>query len=156
MLSRLLPKLIFFTFVVAVATVVVGSGINRGRRPILLHVFSDLNCACGDIHEKVSGLAIWNPLRDRSHERSAESFLINLRANKCFGSRELCDDALPRNRVSGWRLMYRENVNDSVSLYFKLTKNGVSDPRYYLTGEGAIDLQRNASGWIVTSYSAYF
>jgi hypothetical protein len=41
-------------------------------------------------------------------------------------------------------------------LYYKLTKYGVTEPEYKLTGEGLVELARTQNGWSVVSYSAYF
>ena len=126
------------------------------RRPVLVHVFGEGDCACGDFHEKVTGIVIRNPLRDRQPERVAGDFLDGLRANRCVANVELCDYSLARHRVSDWRFVNREDAGDSVRLYFKLTKYGTSDPTYHLTGEGMVQLQKGQAGWEVTSYSSYF
>jgi hypothetical protein len=142
--------------VIAAAAIVAGGALAFGCGPILFHAFGERDCACGDFHDKVTGLAIWNPFRDRSPEHTANDFLFSLRANECLVGRELCDYALPGHRVSDWKVMNREDRGDSVTLYLKLTKYGVSDLRYGLTGEGMIRLRKGAAGWRVANYSSYF
>lgn len=62
-----------------------------GRRPVLLHVFADTGCACGEYHAQVTGLMIRNPFRDRSPEERAAKFLEELRnkAARCIDDVDL-------------------------------------------------------------------
>ncbi len=126
------------------------------RRPVLVHLFSEWDCACGDYHARVTGIVIRNPLRDLQPERVAGDFLDGLKANRCTANSELCDYALPRHRVSDWRLVNREEAKDSVRLYFKLTKYGTSNPGYDLTGEGMVQVEKTKGVWRVAFYSSYF
>jgi hypothetical protein len=125
------------------------------RRPILAHTLGDWDCACGNWHIKTTRHVIWNPLRNRAPEVAAHEFLANLRANRCFVRRELCEDALARHRVSDWRLAYREDDGDTVSLYLELTKYG-GGPEYNPTGAGVIEVQRGVTGWVVNGFDCYF
>jgi hypothetical protein len=124
--------------------------------PVLLHVFGQGDCACGDYHEKATGIVIWNRYRERLPEKVAHTFLVDLRAGRCSAEPAVCDYAVNRHRVSDWRLVNRHDAGDSVVLYFKLTKYGTADAAYDLTGEGVIELRRNGTAWAVRNYSAYF
>ncbi|WP_394766476.1 hypothetical protein [uncultured Paludibaculum sp.] len=126
------------------------------RRPVLVQLFGEWGCACGDYHEKVTGVVIRNPLRDRQPERVAGNFLDGLKANRCSANVHLCEYALPSHRISDWRLVNREDAGESVRLYFKLTKYGTSNPGYHLTGEGMVQIERRKGSWQVTAYSSYF
>jgi hypothetical protein len=125
------------------------------RRPILVHTLGVSDCACGAMVAKTTRHVIWNPLRDRTPESTASSFLETLREGNCAVKTDWCADALTRHRVSSWQLAYREDTRDMVSLYFRLTKYG-GGPAYYLQGVGAVDLRRNRTGWAVIGYDAYF
>ena len=127
-----------------------------GRKPVVFHAFAEHDCACGDFHDKVTGLVIRNPFRDLAPERVADSFLASLRANKCSAGHELCDYALLGHRVSDWRLVSRDDAGDSATLYFKLTKYGNSDRRNNLTGEGMIRVRKDGTVWRVSNYGSYF
>lgn len=126
------------------------------NRPVLVHVFAEWDCACGDFHDKVTGIAILNPLRDRHPEQVADAFLKGLQANHCEADDEICEYALPRHRISDWRLVNRADNADTVKLYFQLTKYGTSGPGFSLSGEGMILLVKGTTGWQVTNYSSYF
>jgi hypothetical protein len=147
------------TRVVAIGVVAATIGVaavTRAHKPVLVHLFGADDCACGELYEKTTGLTVWNPWRDRSPELVANDFFAKLKANRCDASRDLCNHALPSHRGSDWRLKYREDTGGSVSLYFNLTKYGASDPRYGLTGHGAVDLQKGTGGWTVAGYDSYF
>jgi hypothetical protein len=130
--------------------------VMMSRRPVLVQLFGEWGCACGDYHEKVTGVVVRNPLRDRQPERVAGEFLDALKANRCVANSGLCDYALPSHRISDWRLVNREDAPDSVRLYFKLAKYGTSNPGYHLTGEGMVQVERSKGGWQVSAYSSYF
>ena len=144
--------------------IAVGSGVllstvaalANSDRPILFHVFGQGDYACGDYYEKVTGIVVWNQFRNRSPERAAKAFLVDLRANQCSQDRRVCEQALLSHRASEWRLENRQDLPASVVLYFRLTKYGTSDPGYHLSGEGMIQMQRRGSGWTVANYNAYF
>jgi hypothetical protein len=125
------------------------------NKPIIVSTFGEWDCACGDWHTKTTREVFWNPFRDSAPEHAAAAFLRGLRDNNCKATLGLCESALRNDRVSNWKLAYREDDGDYVTLYFKLTKHGGS-PKYELTGEGAITLQHRGNEWIVESYSAYF
>ena len=137
-----------------VAVAIIGAA-TIPRRPVLVQLFGEGGCACGDFHEKVTGVVVRNPLRDRDPERAAGDFLDGLKADRCAGSEDLCGYALPLHRISDWRLVNREDVGDSERLYFKLTKYGTSNPGYDLTGEGMVQVERTKGGWQVVNYSNY-
>ena len=100
--------------------------IDIARNPHPANTPGDWDCACGDWYIKTTRIALWNPIRDRSPERAAESFLAGLRNNNCTASTKLCELALPNHRVSNWELAYREDDGHHVTLYFRLTKYGES------------------------------
>ncbi len=124
------------------------------NKPVVLHSPGEWNCACGSMYIKTTFQVIWNPFRDRLPEALADTFLSNLRANKCFVGPELCRVSLPGRRVSEWRLSYREDEGATTSLYYKLTKYGGEVNE--LRGVGAISLRRNVDGWHIIGYDAYF
>lgn len=126
------------------------------QKPVVLHVFADSGCACGEYHAEVTGLVVRNPFRDRSPEDNASQFLGDLRNGQCTVDDAVCGYALVGHRVSDWRLRNRHDEGDHVELYYKFTKYGATEPQYKLTGEGLIELARTRSGWRVVNYSAYF
>jgi hypothetical protein len=125
------------------------------KNPIIANTPGEWDCACGDWYIKTTRLVLWNPLRDRTPERAAESFLSNIRANNCNVNPELCESILPSQRVSNWELAYREDADSHVVLYFKLTKYG-SSPASELRGIGTMTIERRATEWAVTGYDSYF
>jgi hypothetical protein len=126
------------------------------QRPVLIHVFADTDCACGEYHEEVTGLIVRNPFRDSSPEQSAATFLEELRNGRCAVNASLCQYALDGHRVSDWRLANRQDRGNRVLLYYKLTKYAASSPEYRLSGEGLIGIVRTQGGWTVWDYSSYF
>lgn len=126
------------------------------RQPVLLHVFAETECACGDYDRELTGLTVFNPLRDRSPERTADNFFATLREGRCPSVIEpkFCDYALDR-RATGWKLAYRSDRRDRVSLYFKLTKLG-SGPQHQFTGGGLLELAPTGVTWKVVVYESYF
>jgi len=130
------------------------------KPPVLLHLFADTDCACGDYQQELSGIVLLNPLRDRTPERNVDSFFTELREGRCApstaGNTSLdCSYALDGHRVSEWRLAYRRDNGDTVELYYKLTSLG-AEPKFSLTGEGLVKAQHTKDAWHVTYYSSYF
>jgi hypothetical protein len=123
--------------------------------PILAATPGEWDCACGDWYIMTSRTVLWNPFRDRAPEQAAEFFLARLRNNTCTADPGLCAAALATRRVSAWKLGYREDSEAHVTLYYRLTKFGspVGDD---LSGQGAITVSRQGSGWAVTGYDAFF
>jgi hypothetical protein len=126
------------------------------RKPILLHVLADTGCACGEYHTAVTGLVLRNPFRDRSPEDTASRFLEDLRNGRCTVNDAVCGYALKRHRISDWQLRNRVDRGNHVELYYKLTKYGVREPEYNLTGEGLIEVAKASTAWSIVGYSAYF
>jgi len=126
------------------------------QRPILLHLFAETGCACGDYHEDVTGLIVRNPFRDRSAEKIGAEFLEGLRSGQCTADASVCRYALDDHRVSGWRLATRQDFSDRVLLFYRLTKFAAPDPKFRLTGEGMIEVRLAKGGWTVAGYSSYF
>ena len=94
--------------------------------------------------------------RDRSPENRATIFLEDLRNGKCALVDSIYAYALKNHRISEWRLENRSDDRDHIQLYYKLTKYGVIEPEYRLTGDGLIELARNEGSWTVVNYSNYF
>lgn len=133
-----------------------GAAYALRRRPILLHVFADTGCACGDYHEEVTGIIVRNPFRDASPEKAAAKFLEELRDGRCLADSSLCQYALPDHCISDWRLANRRETRSGIQLFYKLTKYRKSDAKWRLTGEGLIELVPGRGTWIVANYSSYF
>jgi hypothetical protein len=133
-------------------------------RPVLMHLLAETDCACGDFHEEVSGLVIRNPFRDRAPEKAANLFFEKLRQGQCAGypadpamGIQLCKYALEEHSVANWRLVNRQDQEQHVLLYYKLTKLGVENlPHHNLTGEGEVAVTETGGKWFVTGYSSYF
>jgi hypothetical protein len=140
---------------VAAALVLLVGGYALRRTPILLHVFAETDCACGDLHEEVTGLTVWSPFRDHAPERIAARYFEELRDGRCNMAAAECEYDL-EHRVSDWKLAYRRDRGDRVELYYKLTKYGVDDPQYALTGEGLVEATYARGAWNIVSYSSYF
>jgi len=151
-----LPRSVRFLGAVSAALIITGAAPLFAGRPILAHVFGEYDCACGDFHDQVTGFVVWNPFRDRSPERAADSFLNDIRANRCSRPDDLCRYALPDHRVSDWKLACREDLPAGVRLYYRLTKYGTSKPAYHLTGEGSVLVRRIGARSEVVWYSSYF
>jgi hypothetical protein len=99
-------------------------------------------------HAKVRGhsLVVRNPFRDRSPEDNASHFLGLLRNGRCTVDDAVCGCALVGDRVSDWRLRNQHDDGVHVELYYKLTKYGVTEPEYKLTGEGLVELAQTRTG----------
>ncbi len=80
------------------------------------------SCPCPTFHEEVTGFIVLNPLRDRAPERIASKFLSDLRNGKCDADESkipwLCNDALGRRLVLDLRLRNREDVGNTVMLFY--------------------------------------
>jgi hypothetical protein len=152
---RLPPTPVWACAFGGIGLAIIGAVMISGR-PVLVQLLGEWGCACGDYHEKVTGIVVRNPLRDRQPERVASEFLNALKINRCVVNADLCSYALPSHRISDWRLVNREDASDSVRLYFKLTKYGTSNPGCDLTGEGMVQVERSKGGWQVAAYSSYF
>jgi hypothetical protein len=165
--SRISSKTLLLSVpvVISIALISVGVYAYRVRREaVLLHMLADADCACGDYHEEVTGLVILNPFRDQAPERAALSFFERLRKGQCQTTppdvvldAQLCRYALDGHRVSNWKLMNRQDQDQNVVLYYKLTKLGAeNEPHRNLTGEGAVGVTKIGGTWTVTGYSSYF
>jgi hypothetical protein len=130
-------------------------GFALGHRPVLLHLFAETDCACGDYHEDVTGWILLNPLRDRSPEQTANSFLRGIQEGHCMADPAVCGYAM-EHRASEWQLATRQDRGGRVSLYYQLTKYGVKESQHRLTGEGMITVQELSGTWRIVDYSAYF
>jgi len=131
----------------------------KRKNLMLVHVFSDTSCACGDFHEEVSGLNILNPLRDRQPERAAEEFFHASSTGRCptLYDTGLCQYSETQGSVRGWKLVNAKRSSDGIDLFYKLDSSrraSTSQPSW--TGEGCVHLIRIAGVWRVASYGAYF
>lgn len=142
-------------YVIGTLLLLIGGGYAIRHTPVLLHVFAETDCACGDLHGEVTGLIVRNPFRDHAPEQSAVRFLEELRNGRCNESAPECEYDLD-HRASDWKLAYRRDHGDRVQLYYKLTKYGVGAAEHTLTGEGVIEVERAQNAWRVVTYSSYF
>jgi hypothetical protein len=141
---------------VAAFLLLTGAAYGIRHTPVLLHVFAETDCACGDFHEEVTGLILLNPFRDTAPEKSAAKFLETIRRGQCPADDSICRGSLDRHRASDWRLAYRRQQGGHVMLYYKLTKYGATEPEYRLSGEGLVEVEKAGDGWKVVNYSSYF
>jgi hypothetical protein len=146
-------KLIWLVLSLAIVVVLYSCLVFIQGKPVLLHALAETGCACGEYHEDVTGLVVFNPFRNRSPERSAEQFFEELRSGECIAATSLCQYALNGHRVSEWRLANARKVGDGQFLYYKLTK---MDSPNRLTGEGTVKVMRAQNKWTVVYYSSYF
>jgi hypothetical protein len=132
---------------------------RRHNGIVLLHAFADTRCACGDFHDEVSGVNILNPLRDRQPERAAEQFFQEAAHGRCSARYDagLCQYYEREAPIKGWKLVNAISKDDGIDLFYKLDsskKDRVSHTAW--TGEGCVHVNREAGGWRVSWYSAYF
>jgi hypothetical protein len=145
------------TFVAGFLAIVFLLAFALRNTPVLIHVFGETDCACGDYHGRVTGLIVLNPFRDRLPEERAAQFLEETRKGRCTVEASLCKYALNGHRVSDWRLANREDRGGRVLLYYRLAKSVFPEPIYHgLTGEGVVEVKRTQNEWTVVSYSSYF
>ena len=95
-------------YLIGALLLLIGGGYALRHTPVLLHVFAETDCACGDLHGEVTGLIIRNPFRDHAPEQSAARFLEELRNGRCNESAPECEYDLD-HRVSDWKLAYRRD-----------------------------------------------
>jgi hypothetical protein len=88
------PKHLLAVCAIVAAAAAIATAMALGHKPVVFHAFAERDCACGDFHDKVTGLVVRNSFRDLAPERAADSFLASLRANQCSVGNELCDYAL--------------------------------------------------------------
>jgi hypothetical protein len=141
-------------FLISVVVLLAGA-VYSIRRPVLIHLFAQTDCACGEYHDEVTGWIVHNPLRDHAPEQTASRFLDQLRRGQCSGDPKECEYDL-EHRASNWRLGVREDRDGRVLLYYSLTAYGVTEPEHSLTGEGLVELARVQGAWKVVNYSSYF
>ncbi len=120
----------------------------RHRYPVLLHLFS--SCACTDYSDEVTGLTVFNPLRDRSPEASANAFLEEIKKGRCPimapGTGPVdCAFLMSNRRSSEWRLKNRRDQPHRVSLYYQFTRFGDTHERW--SGEGTVEVVDTDGIW---------
>ncbi|HKV92430.1 MAG TPA: hypothetical protein VJW20_07785 [Candidatus Angelobacter sp.] len=142
-------------YAIGALLLLIAGGYALRHTPVLLHLFAETDCACGDLHAEVTGLIVRNPLRDHAPEQSAARFLGDLRNGNCDEPASECEYDL-EHRVADWKLAYRRDHGDTVELYYKLTKYGETDPQHALTGEGTVTVAYAQGAWNVVRYSSYF
>jgi hypothetical protein len=124
--------------------------IYRFTRPVLFHWPGD--CVCTDYSPEVEGYSIWNPLRNRAPEHDASHFLEDLRDDKVSASAtpELNADIrsrkVPHTHNMAWKLEYRENHGNLVSLYYEFYEGGMK--RTHDSGsEGMVEVKLENGIW---------
>jgi hypothetical protein len=124
---------------------------------ILLHVFADTDCACGDYQEEVSGINVLNPLRDRQPEKAAETFFQEAIQGRCsvHYDADLCQYFEHVAPVKAWKLVNARAKDNGIDLFYKLDSSR-DLPNKAWTGEGYVHVSRVAGDWRVSSYDAYF
>jgi hypothetical protein len=123
-------------------------GIYRFTRPVLFHWPGE--CVCTDYSPEVEGFTVWNPLRNRAPEDSADHFLEDMRNGKVSAfaepqlSAEFLSGKVPHTPILRWELRDRESHRGSVFLYYK----------FYITtrlsddgGEGMIETKLENGTW---------
>ena len=131
---------------------------------VLFHLFGESHCACGDYHEEVTGVSIWNPLRSREPERTAEDFLRHAAAGHCarLYDPSLCQYYEVQAPVRGWKLVNATKTGEGADFFYKLDSSRIDivdriqRPEKNWTGEGRIRVEHVNGGWHVASYDAYF
>lgn len=79
--SRLLVRLGFSLVLVVVLFLAVA--VAERRKPVLLHILAQADCACGEFHQDITGLIVFNPFRTRLPERSTQRFFDELLDGRC-------------------------------------------------------------------------
>jgi len=141
-------KIVLRRLLYSAVTVLGVIGIYRFTRPVLFHWPGD--CVCTDYSPEVEGFTVWNPLRNRAPERSADRFLEDMRNGKVSAvaepqlSAEFLSGKVPHTPILRWELKDRENHGDLVFLYYK----------YFITtqpsedgGEGMIEIKLENGTW---------
>lgn len=138
------------------ALVVLGlTGIYRFTRPVLFHWPGE--CVCTDYSSEVEGFTVWNPLRNREIERSADHFLEDMRSGKVSAfaesqlSAKFLSGEIPHTPILRWELKDREDHGDRVVLYYM----------YYFTleasdtgGEGILEMKLENGMWKADQFDA--
>jgi hypothetical protein len=115
------------------------------RDPVLFHIPGD--CACTDVSQEVEGFSILNPFRRRAPERAADAFLSDLNAGKCPSNAtarmktNVC--ALGGDPRLKWRLAYRKDAPDKVSLFYGFR----AAPDFLEGSEGVIVMVESEGAW---------
>ncbi|MBS1802680.1 MAG: hypothetical protein JST28_04905 [Acidobacteria bacterium] len=121
--------------------------VYRFTQPVLFYIHSD--CACTDWSDRVEAFAVLNPFRNRAPERAADGFLLDLREGRrsSYSTPELASDASQAKlRSLQWKLNFRENQSNRVTLYYKLDKNSPGAIPAY-DSEGLIEVEKANGIW---------
>ncbi|MGA9071707.1 MAG: hypothetical protein WB424_15695 [Terracidiphilus sp.] len=111
-------KNVFRRLLYTVLAVLGVTGIYRFTRPVLFH-WND-ECVCTDYSPEVEGFTVWNPIRNRTPERSADHFLEDMRSGKVSAfaepklSTKFLSGKVPHTPIMRWELKDRENHGDLV------------------------------------------
>lgn len=102
--------------------------------------------------------SIFNPLRDREPERSAEQFLQRLQSGRCeaaiskvdgsFEYKQVTCDRERVYRLKSWQLKNRTDESQSVRLYYEVMRQTY----HGLTGQVWITVEKKPDAWHVTRY----
>ena len=148
-------KSVFLRLLYSVLAVLGVTGIYRFTRPVLFHWPGE--CVCTDYSPEVEGFTVWNPLRNRAPERTADHFLEDMRSGRvsAFGGPQLSADFLsgkvPHTPILRWELEDRENHGDSVFLYYKF--HYVAQPSDD-GGEGMMEIKLESGSWKADQFEA--
>lgn len=142
---------LFFTALAVLGVI----GIYRFTLPVLFHWPGE--CVCTDYSPEVEGFTVWNPIRNRAPERSADHFLEDMRNGKVSAfaepqlSAEFLSGKVPDTPILRWELKDRENHGDLVVLYYK----------YYIApqpsddgGEEMIEIKLENGTWKADQFNA--
>jgi hypothetical protein len=124
-----------------------------------VYLFTKPACACANIFpSRIYSFYALNPIRDRAPELAAQSFLRDQSQGRCTqADSEFCRYVLRSYPVLDWRLAARKDSRTGVVLYYrvKARRSSPGEPDEFW-GQAAIEADRQATGWKITSYSAVY
>ena len=128
----------------------------HSNRLVLVQLFKNTDCACGDYQEELSGFIILNPFRDRSPEQTADHFFRALQSGNCPPqySSSVCSYYREGHEVDGWTLRNAHTGNNSATLFYRLRRTGEkSGPARVLLSSGGSPRSGGLQATIRTSDS---
>jgi hypothetical protein len=111
---------------------------------------------CTDYSDDVTGLTIFNPLRDRAPEVAAEHFFVDLREGRLqqsgFKTKQFKVDAY-ENGIPGfaWKLRNRKYENGKVILFYNFDKYEAGVTSNF-DSEGAVEVVKEDWVWKVSDF----
>ena len=111
---------------------------------------------------KEPAFSIFNPLRDRSPERSAEAFLENIKAGQCERTmsalpdtpehrQEVCEREKASPLVS-WRLTNQSDESQKSRMYYRVKRKTYDGYQ----GQLWVTLEKHGPDWQVTRYECFY